>query len=130
MPGFGVSRAIEIECWQGYQSAAPGSLEDTGCNAPGFDAVRRGQLWSAMGLADRADIRNDARSERTAARPLPDMDIIENLVSAADPGGLAMYVIVMAVFLGSVALARLRDDAMNIHEAHGADDSEQPDGAG
>jgi hypothetical protein len=68
--------------------------------------------------------------KRTAARPLPDMDIIENLISAADPGGLAIYVIVMAVFLGSVALARLRDDAMNIHEAHRADDIEQPDGAG
>jgi hypothetical protein len=112
-----------------YQSAAPGSLEDTGCNAPGFDAVRRGQ-WSAMGLADRADIRNDARSEQTAARPLPDMDIIENLVSAADPGGLAMYVTVMAVFLGSVALARFRDDAMDIHEGNRPESSEQPDRAG
>ena len=42
------------------------------------------------------------------------MDIIEieNLVSAADPGGLAMYVAMMTAFLGSVALARLRDDAM------------------
>ena len=66
----------------------------------------------------------------TAARPLPDMDVIENLVSAADPGGLATYLTLMAVFLGSVALARLRDDAMNIHEAHRADDSEQLDGAG
>jgi hypothetical protein len=42
------------------------------------------------------------------------MDIIEieGLVSAADLGGLATYVAVMAAFLGSVALARLRDDAM------------------
>jgi hypothetical protein len=42
------------------------------------------------------------------------MDIIEieNLVSAADPGGLAMYAMVMVAFLGSVALARIRDDAM------------------
>jgi hypothetical protein len=42
------------------------------------------------------------------------MDIIdiESLVSAADPGGLAMYVAVMVGFLGGVALARLRDDAM------------------
>ena len=39
------------------------------------------------------------------------MDIIENLVSAADPGCLAMYVTLMAVFLGSVALAHLPDDA-------------------
>jgi hypothetical protein len=47
---------------------------------------------------------------------------IENLISAADPGGLAMYLAVMAVFLGIVALARLRDDALKIHEArHGAD---------
>jgi hypothetical protein len=42
------------------------------------------------------------------------MDIIEieSLVSAADTGGLVMYVAVMAAFLGSVALARLRDDAV------------------
>ena len=42
------------------------------------------------------------------------MDIIEieNLVLAADPGGLVTYVAVMAAFLGSVALARIRDDAM------------------
>jgi hypothetical protein len=42
------------------------------------------------------------------------MDIIEieSLVTAADPGGLVAYVAVMAAFLGSVALARLRDDAM------------------
>jgi hypothetical protein len=55
------------------------------------------------------------------------MEIIEfeNLVSAADPGGLAIYVAVMAVFLGSVALARLRDDVMEIHAArHGSDDVE------
>jgi hypothetical protein len=52
------------------------------------------------------------------------MDVIEieNLISAADPGGLAMYLAVMAVFLGIVALARLRDDPLKIHEArHGAD---------
>jgi hypothetical protein len=42
------------------------------------------------------------------------MDIIEieNLVFAADPGGLAMYVVVIVAFLGSVAFARLRDDAV------------------
>jgi hypothetical protein len=47
------------------------------------------------------------------------MDIIsiDSLVSAADPGGLAMYVAIMAVFLGSVALARVRDDAVDRHEA-------------
>jgi hypothetical protein len=61
---------------------------------------------------------------------LPDMDIIENLVSAADPGGLVMYVTVMAVFLGSVALARFRDDAMDIHEGNRPVSSEQPDRAG
>jgi hypothetical protein len=42
------------------------------------------------------------------------MDIIaiESLVSATDPGGLAMYVAMMTAFLGSVALARLREDVM------------------
>jgi hypothetical protein len=47
------------------------------------------------------------------------MDILEidNLVSAADPGGLATYAAVMAVFLGSVALARLRDDALERSQA-------------
>jgi hypothetical protein len=83
-----------------------------------------------VGLADRADIGNDAGSEQTAAPPLPDMDVIENLVSAADPGGLVMYVTVMAVFLGSVALARFRDDAMDIHEGNRPESSEQPDRAG
>jgi hypothetical protein len=51
------------------------------------------------------------------------MDIIEieNLVSAADPDGLVIYVAVMAVFLGSVALARIRDDVMEIRKTrHGS----------
>ena len=52
---------------------------------------------------------NDVKSE-TGQR----MDIIaiESLVSATDPGGLAMYVAMMTAFLGSVALARLREDVM------------------
>jgi hypothetical protein len=46
-----------------------------------------------------------------------DLDIMENLVSGTDIGGLATYAILMAIFLGSVALARLRDDAMAVHKA-------------
>jgi hypothetical protein len=42
----------------------------TGCNVPGFDAARRSQLLSAMGLADRPDIRNDARSETDSGAAL------------------------------------------------------------
>jgi hypothetical protein len=58
---------------------------------------------------------------------LLDIDIIENLVSAVDIGGLATYVVVMAVFLGSVALARLRDDAMDVQKArHRVDDGKGP----
>ena len=53
------------------------------------------------------------------------MDIIENLVSAADASGLVVYVTVMAVFLGGVALARVRDDAMDIHEGNRPESSER-----
>jgi hypothetical protein len=45
------------------------------------------------------------------------MDIVKHLVAAADPAGLAIYVAVMAFFLGSVAVARLRDDAVKAHKA-------------
>jgi hypothetical protein len=86
---------------------------------------RTSRAISAVGLADRTDIGNDGWSERKdGTGALPDMDIIENLVSAADPSGLAMYVAVMAVFLGSVALARLRDDVMDSQQH--ADDDELP----
>jgi len=56
------------------------------------------------------------------------MDIIaiDSLVSAADPGGLAVYVAIMAVFLGSVALARVRDDAVDRHEARKGVDRASP----
>jgi hypothetical protein len=53
------------------------------------------------------------------------MDVIENLISVADPGGLAIYLAVMVVFLGSVAVARLRDDAIEIQQAkQGVDEIE------
>jgi hypothetical protein len=45
------------------------------------------------------------------------MDIVKHLVAAADPAGLAIYVAVMAFFLGSVAVARFRDDAVKAHKA-------------
>jgi hypothetical protein len=45
------------------------------------------------------------------------MSFINNLVAAADPVGLAIYLAVMGFFLGSVALARVRDDAVSAHKA-------------
>ena len=45
------------------------------------------------------------------------MDILKNLVTAANPTGLAIYVAVMAFFLGAIALARLRDDAVAARKA-------------
>ena len=110
----------------GLSIAAPDSFDDA-LQGAGFAAVWRGQLWSAVVLPSRAYRKRCAVGR--SARPCLTSHH-QNLVSAADPGGLAMYVTVMAVFLGSVALACLRDDAMDIHEAHRADDSEQLDSAG
>jgi hypothetical protein len=45
------------------------------------------------------------------------MDILKNLVTAANPAGLAIYVAVMAFFLGTIAFARLRDDAVAARKA-------------
>jgi hypothetical protein len=45
------------------------------------------------------------------------MDIINHLVAAADPPGLAIYVAVMAFVLGSVTVARFRDDAVKAYKA-------------
>jgi len=45
------------------------------------------------------------------------MDILKNLVTAADPAGLAIYVAAMAFFLGTIAFARLRDDAVAARKA-------------
>jgi hypothetical protein len=53
------------------------------------------------------------------------MEVIENLVSSADMGGLAVYATVMAGLLGSVALARLRDDAIDIRTAKRRVDSDR-----
>jgi len=40
------------------------------------------------------------------------MDIIGNLITAADPAGLVIYASVMAFILGTLAFARLRDERM------------------
>jgi hypothetical protein len=53
------------------------------------------------------------------------MEVIENLVSSADMGGLAVYATVMAGLLGSVGLARLRDDAIDIRTAKRRVDSDR-----
>jgi hypothetical protein len=45
------------------------------------------------------------------------MDILKNLVTAADPAGIAIYVAAMAVFLGTFAFARLRDDVVAARKA-------------
>jgi hypothetical protein len=45
------------------------------------------------------------------------MDIVKNLVTAADPTGLAIYVAVVVFFLGTVALARFRDEAISARKA-------------
>ena len=52
-------------------------------------------------------------------------EVIENLVSSADMGGLAVYATLMAGLLGSVALARLRDDAIDIRTAKRRVDSDR-----
>jgi hypothetical protein len=45
------------------------------------------------------------------------MDILKNLVTAADPVGLAIYAAAMVFFLGVIAFARLRDDALAARKA-------------
>jgi len=42
---------------------------------------------------------------------------VSNLMAAVDLTGLAVYATVMAFFLGSVSLARLRDEAIAAHKA-------------
>jgi hypothetical protein len=45
------------------------------------------------------------------------MSFIDDLVLAADAPGLALYATVMAFLLGTVAAARLRDDAVGARKA-------------
>jgi len=45
------------------------------------------------------------------------MDIINHLVAATDQAGLALYAAVMALFLGGVAFARIRDDVISARRA-------------
>jgi hypothetical protein len=45
------------------------------------------------------------------------MSVVENLLSAADPAGVALYTTVMAFLLGTVAFARLWDDLVSARKA-------------
>jgi hypothetical protein len=45
------------------------------------------------------------------------MDILKNIVATVDPVGIAIYVTVMAFFLGTVAFGRLRDDDVAARKA-------------
>jgi hypothetical protein len=42
---------------------------------------------------------------------------LDNLLAGADPAGVAVYVAVMAFIIGSVSVARVRDEAIAAHRA-------------
>jgi hypothetical protein len=54
------------------------------------------------------------------------MDTLKNLIAGADPLGLAIYLGVMVFFLGTIALARLRDEVMASRKARRWDDRREP----